>query len=386
MYICGVGSISALGCSQSEISKSYCLQNSNIKPLEIEGFERPASPLSQSAEEKISALRRQNSAYSDLDRSVMLAVYAARQAYQAAGFEGQSRCAVNIGSSRGATSLFEKHHEDFLKRDRHRVSPHASPTTTLGNISSWVAEDLALDDFEFSHSVTCSSSIQAIANGIAWLRSGMAERFLVGGSEAALTGFSLAQLAALRIYSSDLEQEYPCRPLSNEIKNSFVLGEGAAVFALEAKLSERSLALVSGIGLAREKLSTLTGISEAGSAFQISMQRAMQSAKTDQIDLLVLHAPGTEAGDRAEYQAVTRLFPEKMPFLTSNKWRIGHTLGASAAHSVEYALFMLRGGKPSDFPYPSLVGAQKAPSKIKNIMINSAGFGGNAASLILSPV
>ena len=52
---------------------------------------------------------------------------------------------VNIGSSRGATQLFEKYHQYFLYKPGKRMSPLVSPTTTLGNIASWVAYDLGLD-------------------------------------------------------------------------------------------------------------------------------------------------------------------------------------------------------------------------------------------------
>ena len=37
------------------------------------------------------------------------------------------------------------------------MSPLVSPTTTLGNISSWVAYDLGLDGVTLSHSITCST-------------------------------------------------------------------------------------------------------------------------------------------------------------------------------------------------------------------------------------
>ena len=59
----------------------------------------------------------------------------------------------------------------------------------------------------------------------------MSDRFLVGGSEAALTAFTIAQMQALKVYAkcnSDLGKEsYPCKSLDLEKKQKYYsnLGE-----------------------------------------------------------------------------------------------------------------------------------------------------------------
>ena len=80
------------------------------------------------------------------------------------------------------------------------MTPLVSPTTTLGNISSWVAYDLGVKGATLSHSITCSTACTGL-NACAWLKGGMAKRFLVGGSEAPLTDFTVAQMRSLGIYS-----------------------------------------------------------------------------------------------------------------------------------------------------------------------------------------
>ena len=70
-----------------------------------------------------------------------------------------------------------------------------------------------------------------------------------------------------------------------------------------------------------------------------------------------------------------------MPALTSNKWKIGHTFGASGALSLELATLMIQHQKFIDIPY---LKPQNAPKTIKNVMINAVGFGGNAVSILLS--
>ena len=88
----------------------------------------------------------------------------------------------------------------------------SSPTTTLGNISSWVAHELNQKGLVVSHSITCSTALHGLVNAVAYLHSGMAEEFIIGGTEAANTPFSIAQMKALKIYASNAED-----PLSVQI-------------------------------------------------------------------------------------------------------------------------------------------------------------------------
>lgn len=162
--------------------------------------------------------------------------------------------------------MFEKYHASFLNtRDAGIL---ASPSTTLGNISSWVAQDLQSSGPEISHSVTCSTGLHAVLNGIAWLQAGMADKFLVGGSEAALTPFTIAQMKAMKIYASQ-DLDFPCRALDMEkIRNSMVLGEAAGVLCLENN-AEHTLARIRGIGYATEMLKHPVSISANGECFKI---------------------------------------------------------------------------------------------------------------------
>src|SRR5690606_22899725 len=137
---------------------------------------------------------------------------------------------INIGSSRGATNIFEKYYQEFIDSGQQKTNPLTSPSTTLGNIASWVASDLNNKGPVISHSSTCSTALQAIINGIAWLRSGLCTPFLAGGSEAPLAAFTIAQMQALKIYPR-LSGDYPVRSIYlSKVQNSLILGAGAACF------------------------------------------------------------------------------------------------------------------------------------------------------------
>ena len=229
--ITAIASISPLGNDPKVIWENYLNEKHCFTEHLLDYKNTFVGKLDSDSNSLITTLRASDSKYKFLDKSVLYAMAAARQAMKNAGWTSNDVFGINIGSSRGATDLFEKHYQEYLKTGKAQTL--ASPTTTLGNISSWVAHDLQSSGPEISHSITCSTALHAVLNGVAWLRAGMADKFLVGGSEAPLTDFTIAQMRALKIYSNSTE-EYPNRALDLEKKqNTMILGEGAGICFLE---------------------------------------------------------------------------------------------------------------------------------------------------------
>ncbi|HZJ35690.1 MAG TPA: beta-ketoacyl synthase N-terminal-like domain-containing protein [Gillisia sp.] len=378
VYINSIASVSPLGKTSEEIWENYKNQKHFIKNHNFSGTEAFAAFLPKELKEEINELRSSSPGLRNLDESVLFSVFVARDAVKKAGWGKGENIGVNIGSSRGATQLFEKYYRSFLELNKAEIL--ASPTTTLGNISSWVAQDLQSSGPEISHSVTCSTGLHAILNGVAWLQAEMADKFLVGGSESALTPFTIAQMKAMKIYASE-DLDFPCRSVDmDKTRNSMVLGEGAGVLCL-SKNPENSIAQIGGIGYATEKLKHSVSISANGECFQKSMKMAIGNKNSDEIDAVVMHAPGTIKGDAAEVNAIKELFGDKLPAMTSNKWKIGHTFGASGILSLQLAVLMLERQEFIAVPFSKI---SKVPGKLRNILVNAVGFGGNAVSILVS--
>ena len=370
-------SLSALGTIKDEIWKAYLTDKSYIKQTKLNDKPTFVAQIPDSLQAEIEQLKTENDRYKNLDPSVLFAIFTARKAVEKAGWKHQN-FGVNFGSSRGATQLFEEHHQYFLEHKK--AKPLASPTTTLGNISSWVAHDLQTKGPEISHSITCSTALHALLNGIAWLESGFVNYFLIGGSEAPLTPFTIAQMEALKIYATE-NDTYICKSLDlNKKKNTMVLGEGAASICLEKGKKSNALAIIEGIGFATEILNHNISISEEAICFQKSMKMALENIDYQDVDVVVMHAPGTIQGDLSEYKAIQNVFGEKLPMLTTNKWKIGHTFGASGLLSLELALLMLKNNQCIDTPFYKNI-QQK---NINKVLVNAVGFGGNAVSVLIS--
>jgi 3-oxoacyl-(acyl-carrier-protein) synthase len=375
--ITGLGSVSALGMGADAVWASYKDPKHLLTQKVIKGDAIWVGACAESVTLSLHQLEKSIPAYRELDESVLLAILAGRLAVQSAGWEPNKTIGINIGSSRGATALFEKHYGEFM--DSNSTHPLTSPNTTLGNISFWVAQDLGSNGPNFSHSITCSTAMHALLNGVAWLRAGMSEYFLVGGSEAALTPFTIAQLQALRIYSRETK-EYPSRAMDlQKSQNAMVLGSGAAVACLELGKSPKAWAYIKGLGYATERIAHPASLSANAQCIQDAMRMAIAGVPVTEIDVVVLHAPGTKKGDQAEMAAVQAVFGSHIPALTGNKWKIGHTFGASGMFSIEMALHMLL--NQEFISHPFAMGT--SPMRMKYILVNAIGFGGNAVSVLL---
>ena len=376
--IISLASFSPLGNTPYSVWEKYLNGRSLINPTVIGGKSVPAAALSRDLMIEVETLKASNTNYKHLDKSVLFALLSSRKAVQKAAWCDDDIFGVNIGSSRGATDLFEKHFTEFLETGKTVVQ--ASPATTLGNISSWVAQDLKSNGPDISHSITCSTALHALLNGVAWLRAGMCNKFLVGGSEAPLTPFTIAQMQAMKIYSSN-EDDYPCRALDlTKTMNSMVLGEGAAMACLQVGHLPDALGYIEGIGYATEVLQHSVSISADADCMQKSMLMALQDTNLSDVDAIVMHAPGTIKGDLSEYNAIQKIFGSNIPLLTTNKWKIGHTFGASGLLSLELAVLMLQ----HDHFIPSPFLPQQAGRPLHKILVNAVGFGGNAVSVLVS--
>lgn len=309
-----------------------------------------------------------------VDRTTLLALHAARQAVTAAGWTPETGFSILVGCSRGPTLAWESAYRSFAAEG---VPPlRTSPDTTLGSIGFALADFFDVQSLASSLSVTCSSGFHALLHGLALLQSGMADRVLVGGTEASLSEFTLRQMEILRVYATpDSGEPYACRPFSTP-PSGMVIGEGAAFLALERD-PRPGKPRITGLGFGREGGQGATGISRDGTALQATMRAAL--ATTPAPNLIVAHAPGTRRGDAAERAALGIVFPGLPPPVTSLKWATGHTFGASGPLALVAAIEMMDHGESLGLPY------HRSQNKIapETVLVNATGFGGNAVSVVV---
>ena len=109
IYITSFASISSLGSSADEVWNNYLKPESFIDTKTL-----IVSKLKNKEIDLIESLSFESRKYRTLDKTVLLALFSARQAYKNSGWDNDSEIGINIGSSRGATELFEKFHKDYI--------------------------------------------------------------------------------------------------------------------------------------------------------------------------------------------------------------------------------------------------------------------------------
>jgi 3-oxoacyl-[acyl-carrier-protein] synthase II len=405
LVVAGWGSISSLGADRETVARGYGVGVDAIRvvPLGVRGGAVPTIPIAEAAEEALKERCRTIPMLAERDRVVQLGGYAALDAVAEARTRGLSfrgrRVGVVCGSARGATGSLEAEHARSLEGQG--VSVTASPSTTGGVLASSIAVVCGIDaGMSIDTSMTCTSGLHALLVARALIRAGDLDIAVVVGAEAALTPFTVDQVAALRIsprFGGGDGDRWPCRPFSGEEPPgpAMVLGEGAVAVVVVSELLAGELSgsscWIASIGCAAEVPPSLTGIGSEGENFQGAMRRALIDGCLTEEDLsgIVCHAPGTPKGDRAEWRALGAVFDQLPPLITSTKWLTGHTYGASGLLSMEFGDLLMAGLIPAAPPFSSygLRGFGEAVAhgddRRHAIVVNAAGFGGNAISVVM---
>ena len=170
-----------------------------------------------------------------LERNVVLAVAAAREAWADAGVEGidPARAGILVGSAIGGV-IGVLAQDDVLPRARpHRVSPWFLPNVLVDSASGQIAIDLGLRGPNYAPVSACATGSHAVGEGAETIRRGDADVILAGGTESCMHPVILAGFCAMRgLVAEEEDPTLASRPF-DATRAGFVMGEGACVMVLE---------------------------------------------------------------------------------------------------------------------------------------------------------
>lgn len=338
-----------------------------------------------------------------LDRFSQLAVAASRMAAEHAhltlGDGARERTGIWIGSALGGVAFGEEQHTNYVTRGLRGVAPTLALAVFGGAGASNVAIDLGITGPAIGNANSCASGTMAIGQAFHAIRDGVVDAALAGGAEAPLAPLTFGAFAMIRVLS--LRNDDPrtaSRPFDRG-RDGFVMGEGAAVLALE----ERSAAERRGAPI----LAELLGFGASNDAYHMTAPRpdgreaarAISVAMADAglppevIGYVSAHASGTQLNEVAETRALHTALGEharSVP-VSGTKGLHGHALGASGA--IEAAITTmaldrrtlpgtcnLRDPDP-DCDLNLLRAALKAQPEVA--LSTSFGFGGMNAALLI---
>lgn len=293
----------------------------------------------------------------------------------------RARCGLLMGSSSNDHSLAMS-----LGRNSFHGEEATMPRQRVGN--GYCAEELrkALDlgGPELTYNTACTSSANALLDAASLLRCGMMEYALVVGLEF-FTPVTLDGFTALQLLTREA-----VRPFDRD-RSGFVLGETANALLLGRRAASSMAWELLG-GMSNCETFSITGANPDGAALAGLMQKALQTAgvSADQIDVIKAHGTASEQSDRAEINAMKRVFPTVPPFLSLKPF-LGHTLGGCA--TGELILFMEAidaGFVPRTIHFRNMDAAlglvplqRELPLREGTFMMNFFGFGGNNTSFVV---
>ncbi len=251
----------------------------------------------------------------------------------------------------------------------------------------------------------CASANHAMIDAFNWIRRGVADIIIAGGSEAAINEAGVGGFNSMQALSTrNDDPKGASRPFDAD-RDGFVIGEGAGALVLEeyehAKARGAKIyAEIVGGGISGDAYHYAAPHPE-GKGAMLAMKHALQDAglKTSDIGYINVHGTSTPAGDLPELMAIQKLFGDDAYNLniSATKSMTGHLLGAAGAVEAMAAIMALTEGvipptinlqnvDPAIDPKLNLTPNKAQKRDITYAMSNTFGFGGHNSSVILKKI
>jgi 3-oxoacyl-[acyl-carrier-protein] synthase II len=340
-------------------------------------------------------------------RYIHFALASSVQAVRSAGIDladyPPGDAGVIVGTGIGGLEEIEEGHRQLLAGGIRRVSPFIVPMMLPNMAPAVVAMRLRAGGPNLSIISACASSANAIGEAAEIIRRGQATVMLAGGAEAAITALTMAGFCRVRAVSTrNRDPEAACRPFDRE-RDGFVMSEGGVMLVLEAM--EHAIARGAVI------LAEVAGYAAGSDMYHYvapdpsgaGVSRVLRSALADagigpcDVDYINAHATSTPAGDPPEVLAIKDALGDHAASVpvSSTKSVTGHLLGGAGAMGAAAAVLALvhQTLPPTinlENPDPELdldfVPKVAREARLNVALVNSFGFGGNNATLVLRRV
>ena len=338
------------------------------------------------------------------DRFTQLSMAAAKMALEDSGIdvanvEQRDRFGVIVSTGIGGLKTLQEQLTVLLTKGPSRNSPFTIPMLISNMASGFISMEFDLRGPNLCIVTACATSNNAIGESWRIIKSGDADMFLAGGSEASIVEIGLAGFGAMRALSTrNDEPERASRPWDRD-RDGFVMSEGAGIVVVEelehAKARGAKIYCeITGYGLSADAYH-MTAPPPDGEGAARAMQLALDHVRLspDQVDYVNAHATSTDIGDICETRAIKKVFGEyayKVP-ISSTKSMTGHLLGGAGGVEMAACALAIRDsvipptinlenpGEECDLDYTPNVAREQ---KVRVALNNSFGFGGHNATLV----
>ena len=292
--------------------------------------------------------------------------------------------------------------------------PDAIPRKTMIQIwpnmaAAQIAMRYGLHGPSLTITTACASSLDAIGTAARIIERGEADVAITGGTEG---GISLAgggrdgDFVPVLFYTSNAYGMEAPSPDPNQAmlpfdvkRSGIVVGEGSGMVVLERAEHARArgakiLGYLRGYGSCADGFHPSspepTGVWEARA---MALALADSDMAANDIGALIAHATGTPKGDTAEIRAINKVHAGRGLPVASIKGHIGHSGASSGAMAMISGLIGMAEDRftyiaNTDEPDPEadfdIVHGAPRQMKYDSLQVNSFGFGGQNASVVLT--
>lgn len=410
VVITGLGAVTALGPVKS-LWENLKAGKSGIRRIETIPIEHVPIKIGGEVRDFDPGMYIDHKEARRMGRAPQFAVVAAMQAVEDAGFDPQDiekkgeRVGVVIGSTLGAHELSEQSTYKYRTSGFRKPNP-LSLVNSLPNMPAhYVSRFLRALGPLAAPATACAAGTQSIGEATELIRNGRSDIVVTGGVEALLQDYVLAGFDAMTALATEYNDhpEAASRPFDAN-RSGFVCSEGCGVVIIESlahavKRGARIYAEILGHASSSDAFHVAALDPEAGGAKR-SMRWTLEDARLnpEDIDYINAHGTSTQANDSMETLAIKHVFGEtayNIP-VSSTKSMLGHALaGSGAIEAIACALSLfdkvLHPTINYETPDPEcdldyVPNTSRDMPKLKRVLSNSFGLGGQNASIVLGGI
>lgn len=267
--------------------------------------------------------------------------------------------------------------------------------TMNSTVNMNLATIFKLKGINFTVSAACASSSHSIGLGYFFIKHGYQDCVICGGAQE-INIFSMGNFDALGAFSiHEVEPTKALRPFDRDRDGLVPSGGGATVIleSLEHALKRGApiLGEVIGYGFSSNG-GHISNPTVEGPSNALSMALAQAGIKASEIDYINAHATSTPAGDAAEAKAISAVFGDAKPLVSSTKSMTGHECWMAGASEIVYSMLMMENSfvapninfeNPDEDSAKINIASKTVEKEINTFLSNSFGFGGTNSSLIV---
>jgi 3-oxoacyl-[acyl-carrier-protein] synthase II len=352
VVVTGIGATSPLGGTARESWEALLRGESGIATLTYDWVSEHDLPVTFAGEAKVrpeEVLERQE--IKRLDPSAQFALISAREAWADAGLDGVApeRILVDYATGIGGLWTLLDGWDTLKEKGPRRVLPMTIPMLMPNAAAAAVSMHLGARAGARTVVSACASGTESIANAYEHLQLGLADVVVAGGTESVVHPLPIAAFAAMQALSKrNDEPARASRPYDVD-RDGFVLGEGAATLILETKEHAEARGAKIYAELAGGSVTSdsyhITAPDPEGNGAARAVKQALEQAgaSPDDVNHINAHATSTPVGDIAEYEALKRIFGDRVGEIpvSATKSSTGHLLGGTGALEAVFTVLAI---------------------------------------------